>query len=139
MPIFRVDGFTTPVFLRRSYLVSKSTTTGTEDGEPPATSNALESFMFPLVSAMPLRELRLASTSTRPLSPAEGSRNPVEARFRPVTCNLALSGVRAALLESTGPISPLNLNFPPPGRSTETVSGNFALIETCDASTFTWS
>ena len=83
------------MFPRRLYLVLKFTVTGTPAGEPPATKSALESLAFPLVCASPPCEERLASRSTMPPRPMEGSRKPVEARFKSVTLSLAFRGVSA--------------------------------------------
>src|SRR5580692_13222604 len=44
LPIFNVDGSSTPVFLTRSYFVWKLIVTGIDDGVPPATSSAFDSF-----------------------------------------------------------------------------------------------
>src|SRR5206468_8176039 len=95
LPILSVDGLSTPASLRRLYFVAKFTVTGTPAGEPPATNSALDSLALPLVCASPPCEDRLASRSTIPPRPMEGSRNPVEARFNPATFSLAFSGVSA--------------------------------------------
>src|SRR6267143_746670 len=75
----------TPACFRRLYLVLKATVRGTPGGEPPAMSRALESLAVPLVSASPPFDSSVLSRSRRPPSPREGSRKPVEARFKEPT------------------------------------------------------
>ncbi len=133
LPIFSVEGSRTPRFLRRSYFVLKSTTTGMAAGEPPAMSKALESFALPLTFASPFCEAMVASRSSRPPSPAEGSRMPVVARFRLLTVSLAFTGVSAVFSWSRGPAVPSSLRSPPPGRLAVTVTGNLVVSETLEA------
>src|SRR6266446_3903952 len=139
LPIFSVEGSRTPWFLRKSYFVLKSTTTGTAAGEPPATSNALESFALPLKCASPFFDAMLAFRSSRPPSPAEGSSRPVVARFRLLMVSLAFTGVSAVFSWSRGPAVPSSLRLPPPGRLAVSVTGNWVVRETLDAARSTLS
>src|SRR5580692_5079200 len=66
VPILSTDGFSTPVFLTRSYFVSKLTVTGSVAGVPPATSSAFESLVVPLVDAEPLADEMFPSRSRMP-------------------------------------------------------------------------
>src|ERR1700722_4789482 len=126
-----------PAFLRRSYLVLKSTTIGSEAGEPPAISRALDNLAVPLVSDSPFCEPRVASKSRRPPSPNEESRKPVEARLRELTLSLALTGVSEALVRSRGPTLPSNLNLPPSGKSAATITENLVATDTSEAEMLT--
>src|ERR1700722_12816137 len=137
VPILRTDGFRTPVFLTRSYFVSKLTLTGSLAGVPPATRSAFESFVVPLVDAEPLADEMFPSRSRMPPRPADGSRKPVEARFRELTVIFASSGVRTEFVSLTGPALPSTLKLPPPGRSAVTVTGNLEASETFEAVTLT--
>src|ERR1700734_2622487 len=135
VPILSTDGFSTPVFLTRSYFVSKLTVTGSDAGLPPATSRALESFVVPLVDAEPFCEEMLPSRSRMPPRPADGSTKPVDARLRELTVIFASRGVRTELVSFTGPAVPSTLKLPPPGRSAVTVTGNLETSETLEATT----
>ena len=102
LPIFATDGLITPVPFCRSYFVSKSSVSGTPDAWPPATSTAFDSFIVPFVAITPPWLTSVASISTMPPSPMDGSRNPVEARFRLAIFNFTSCGVNAASFWSTG-------------------------------------
>src|SRR5207253_11373110 len=115
------------------------TLTGTLEGEPPATSNALESLAEPLVEAVPFCEEIVEFRSSTPPRPNEGSTNPVEAIFSELTVNLPSSGVSWVLAWLIGPTLPSSLKSPPPGSFAEMVTGNFEAGETLEATTDTSS
>ncbi len=132
VPIFSTDGFKTPLFFVRSYLVLKFSSDGigrrsSALRDQQQLSRALQ-FLF--VSATPPCDATVASRSRMPPSPADGSRKPVEARFSELIVNFASSGVRTAFAGLCGPAVPSTLKLPPPGRSALTVNGNFEVRET---------
>ena len=139
LPTLTVEGLRTPEFLRKSYFVSKFTLTGTAAGEPPGARTALESLRVPFTTASPPCETMVASRSSKPPRPAEGSTTPEAARFIDEIVSLASIGVSAASVASSGPAVPSSLNLPPPGKSVLTWSGNFELLEISDVFTSTWS
>ena len=136
-PIFTVEGFSTPVPLAISYLVSKFRPKGTPDGFPPAISSAFDSFRLPFVAICPPWLTRFASMSTVPPRPREGSRNPVFARSSALIVSFTSWGVNAASCASTGPTLPSIFMVPPPGSPIEKTSGNWLFIETSLAVRFT--
>jgi len=69
---------------------------GNAAGEPPAMSKALESLACLWFRLRRLWIQACYRESRRPPSPREGSRKPVEARFKELTLSLAESGVSAA-------------------------------------------
>src|SRR5271165_3663731 len=128
-----------PACLSKLAFAAYSILTGFGAGEPLGDSLSLSQVTRPTALAWLPFELIVPSRFARPPIPLAASMKPEVARSMLFTFNVASRGVLDKSCGLIGPAFPVRFAFPPPGRPTLSLRGNWDVYEKFVTSTFTLS